>query len=1003
MMAVAIARSRSLLSIPQSIVTMEDERETTAYSSLVAPRRRGAFGRPSREDEEEDSGLVAPDASSAPADSSFDMMYDAPIIDDEDALATGLFDLDEEEDVLDLDLEPKSSAPDTESEDEESEKEEAEEEETEPSPATAAVLPTNDNTEPPAQESEDESESEKEPITIESAVQRTDELFAGIEDMAAVTVKDILRALRDEFQLQEDIPKDVKLAVRERLIELIQLRQQTEEEPQSETDTFEGDEESEDEASEGDEDDDDEEEFDHTRKPKNTRRTPAPRGNARAARKAKTSAMRIQADQLRKRRMEELKVRNEEMQSIQDKKDQERTEQIAAKFETNTDELRMQRLEQRLGLLQKLDQKRVTIMVHQQLDKKLIGESETNASVVTPAELDEESSDEEMELELVGANKNKSSSLQRLCLQPSAVSMLNIMDKPQRVAKQILERQLKPNKKRSNTLLASSPGKSLNARAALKNKLRSKKIKMGNAWLARELGYKTEAEHLKDCMLVEERKRQRALKVEEERVKLNEFRRERMMADGMDEEEELQAEQDMKDEDPTAAGDDDDYSSDMNEHIDDEEDEELAMAEELERERSNQLEDGSDEFGVAVEDHSKPVDAEEALLQEEGTKNLVDAEDDAIPFPDGSQSDDEEAQLETQRPFLASEATTASVTQPDKSTEATTTAATDLEQVDATNSDSVSETATTQEANNEDSPSEEDNDSEPKPVAAVADKPRGPRNSAWQAMLKKEAEQLKKMKKRSGGDWVEDEADEEEEDEVAGLEDFGFTVKKKKDADDEDVADDMDEDDLKHVVDDLSDDEGDEDAGEKARKLMEQKEEKERHKEMMRRMREGYDGRRGGIAFGGAGARGLHRFDQLVAADNREDAKRLGLLNDDELDSDDEDGEKKGGDDEEEDEAALLDKMLKDRFLHRSSTEVMEETFSDDENEDTENNSQNGRSGDQEEEDEKEQDRLAKRFAKRARMQRLLEMHGHEEEFSQGRFLEEDDMLKEELSQLKVC
>jgi hypothetical protein len=70
-----------------------------------------------------------------------------------------------------------------------------------------------------------------------------------------------------------------------------------------------------------------------------------------------------------------------------------------------------------------------------------------------------------------------------------------------------------------------------------------------------------------------------------------------------------------------------------------------------------------------------------------------------------------------------------------------------------------------------------------------------------------------------------------------------------------------------------------------------------------------------------------------VAADNREDAKRLGLLNDDELDSEDEkEGAKANGDDEEEDETTLLDKMLKDRFLHRSNVD-QEENFSEDEEE----------------------------------------------------------------------
>ena len=98
-------------------------------------------------------------------------------------------------------------------------------------------------------------------------------------------------------------------------------------------------------------------------------------------------------------------------------------------------------------------------------------------------------------------------------------------------------------------------------------------------------------------------------------------------------------------------------------------------------------------------------------------------------------------------------------------------------------------------------------------------------------------------------------------------------------------------------------------------------------------MREGYDGRRGGIASGSA--RGMLRFDQLVAADNRDDAKRLGLLNDDELNSDDEEanGGKTDGPDIEEDEAAMLDRMLKDRFLNKDE-HTLEEDFSDEESED---------------------------------------------------------------------
>jgi hypothetical protein len=117
---------------------------------------------------------------------------------------------------------------------------------------------------------------------------------------------------------------------------------------------------------------------------------------------------------------------------------------------------------------------------------------------------------------------------------------------------------------------------------------------------------------------------------------------------------------------------------------------------------------------------------------------------------------------------------------------------------------------------------------------------------------------------------------QDEEQGIAGLEDFGFAVQKKSDEDDDDAnADNLDEDDLDNVVDEVSDGEGDEEAGDLARQRLQRAEEKERHKEIMRRMREGYDGRRGGIVASGAGgARGTLRFDQLVAADNKDDAKR---------------------------------------------------------------------------------------------------------------------------------
>jgi hypothetical protein len=214
-----------------------------------------------------------------------------------------------------------------------------------------------------------------------------------------------------------------------------------------------------------------------------------------------------------------------------------------------------------------------------------------------------------------------------------------------------------------------------------------------------------------------------------------------------------------------------------------------------------------------------------------------------------------------------------------------------------------------------------------------------PRNTLWKEVLKKEAELYKKMKTRKGG-FVENEAEEEEEEEgVAGLEDFGFVVpsKKKSDDDDEEENADAQDDDFENIVDDVSDDEGDEEAGEAARKAMAIEEEKLRHKEIIRTMRDGYDGRRGGIATIAGTARGNLAFDQLVAADNKNGAKNLGLSNEDEFDNEDDDNAEATEDGEIEDEADLIDKILKDRYLNRTNVPAEEFSDSDDDEESVHN------------------------------------------------------------------
>jgi len=283
----------------------------------------------------------------------------------------------------------------------------------------------------------------------------------------------------------------------------------------------------------------------------------------------------------------------------------------------------------------------------------------------------------------------------------------------------------------------------------------------------------------------------------------------------------------------------------------------------------------------------------------------------------------------------------------------------------------------------------------------LSEKKRIDRNAGWKALLEKEANMVKKkMSKRAASGMIEEEASEEEEEvAAAGLEDFGFGAVQKKragDSDDEAALDQILDDDLDGIVDELSDNEGDEQAGEEGRKKMHAREEKERHKEILRRMRDGYDGRRGGIASGNA--RGVHRFDQLISADHKDEARRLGLLNDDESESD---AEQQKSDDEEEDEALLIDKMLKDRFMNKADVGIL---FSGDESEDEDETSQlDTQPVDAIAQEEAEQARLAKRFAKRARMNRFLEVYGDSQQESESQILDEDESLKNELKSIMVC
>ncbi len=446
----------------------------------------------------------------------------------------------------------------------------------------------------------------------------------------------------------------------------------------------------------------------------------------------------------------------------------------------------------------------------------------------------------------------------------------------------------------------------------------------------RELGYEKPEDHIRECQLNEMKKQKMMIKKEEERMRLVHERNERLKAivkgDVHGDEFVGDAEDD---EDNVITSKINNISRDGSEKNDDpeEEDEEIAMACAIENENEE-----DEELELAREIESERRELNEVQSGDSDSENVVDADEELV-------QDFTEAPISSTL-LYGDEEIVNDNTQVDngkEDVEADSEVITNGQEMDSktiVGENHETEKDIDEESEGEDAEAKDSLDEETNKESDTSEETKKrPKNAAWKAMLEKEKELLKKQKAIRKGQAIDDEAEEEEEEEgVAGLEDFGFTVKSKEKGDDDNEDDDADDEDFENIVDELSDGEGDEDAGEKARKELLQKEEKMRHKEVLRRIREGYDGKRGGVA-GGSSMRGNLRYDQLVAADNRMDAKRLGLLNDDELDSDDEEANENV---EEEDEEVQLDRMLKERHLNTTSLPAENFSDSEEENEDKE-------------------------------------------------------------------
>lgn len=280
-------------------------------------------------------------------------------------------------------------------------------------------------------------------------------------------------------------------------------------------------------------------------------------------------------------------------------------------------------------------------------------------------------------------------------------------------------------------------------------------------------------------------------------------------------------------------------------------------------------------------------------------------------------------------------------------------------------------------------------------AVASSPAPKKDRAAAYRRLLQAEALQNRQRKRlKQTGDFVEAEAEEDEEDDVlkiGGLGDFGFGVpqaktQESKEAEEERNALKLREDDLEGIVDDLSDDEREQaqDLDELFRKELEDQD-RQQVKEVMRNVKEGFGRNRRAFSSGlmGAEARGRFNLDELVAADGKMEAARLGLLESDEEFSDaegkkkgvnDDEDEEGGGNGGEEDEEAEMERMLRDRFKNQPKIYI---TSSESENEDEEDrDALNGTGAADENEVESDEERerqQMKLFSERARINRRMQ------------------------------
>uniref|UniRef100_K3X0S0 DNA replication checkpoint mediator MRC1 domain-containing protein n=1 Tax=Globisporangium ultimum (strain ATCC 200006 / CBS 805.95 / DAOM BR144) TaxID=431595 RepID=K3X0S0_GLOUD len=304
------------------------------------------------------------------------------------------------------------------------------------------------------------------------------------------------------------------------------------------------------------------------------------------------------------------------------------------------------------------------------------------------------------------------------------------------------------------------------------------------------------------------------------------------------------------------------------------------------------------------------------------------------------------------------------------------------------------------EQDDKDADSDENDDMEEDGVNVSASALNKDKAAGYRRLLQAEALQNRQRRRlKQTGDFVEAEAEEDEEEDVlkiGGLGDFGFGVpqaktQESKEAEEERNALKLREDDLEGIVDELSDDEREQaqDLEEIFRKELEDQD-RQQVKEVMRNVKEGFGRNRRAFSAGlhmGSEARGRFNLDELVAADGKMEAARLGLLESDEelSDADDasgrkkkkggEDGEEGEGNEEDDDEEAEMERMLRERYLNQPKIYMTSSESENEEEEERDALNGNGPGADENEveSDEERERQQMKLFSERARINRRMQ------------------------------